>query len=74
MNKSHWTSGPQVLGSILLQKEGRNLLPLPWQKQLKSLEMQELQQIMSALQQEMKSRQEASLAHPMMCPQSFRHY
>ena len=30
-------------------------------KQLKSLEIQELQQIMSALQQEMKSRRDASL-------------
>ena len=27
-----WT--PVVLGSILLQKEGRNLLPLPWQNKV----------------------------------------
>ena len=47
-----------MLGSILLQNEER---ATALAKQLKSLETQDLEQIMSALQQEMKSRQDAPL-------------
>ena len=42
-------------------KRGEEPVATALAKQLKSLETQELQQIMSALQQEMKSRQDASL-------------
>ena len=52
---------PDMLGSILLQNVERKTVATALAKQLKSLETQELQQIMSALQQEMKSRQDASL-------------
>ena len=51
---------PEVLGSILLPKEGGPAAPA-LAEQLKSMTTQELQQIMSALQQDMKSRQDASL-------------
>ena len=42
-------------------KRGEEPVATAFAKQLKSPEMQELQQIMSALEQEMKSRQDASL-------------
>ena len=42
--------------------------------QLKQMTTQELQQIMSALQLEVRGRQDASWVQPKMCLQSFRLY
>ena len=55
-------------------KRGEEPVATALAKQLKSLESQELQQITSAIQLEMKTRQDASVAQPMRCPLSFRHY
>ena len=53
--------GPGGPGRHSIPKGGEEPVATALAKQLKSLETQKLQQIMSALQQEMKSRQDASL-------------
>ena len=52
---------PRGAGKHSTPKRGEKPVATALAKQLKSMETQELQQIMSALQQEMKSRQDASL-------------
>ena len=53
--------GDGSAGKHSTPKNGEEPVAAALAKQFKSLEIQELQQIMSALQQEMKSRQDASL-------------
>ena len=52
---------PRGAGKHSTPKRGEEHVATALTKQLKSLETQELQQIMSAVQQEMKSRQDASV-------------
>ena len=56
------------------QKRGKPAAANALSDQLKNMPTQKLQQIMSILQHELKTRQDASWVQPMKCLQSFRTY